>query len=322
MSISDLVIIGGGASGFMTAIAAAENGVKTIRILEASSKLLEKVRISGGGRCNITNASWIPNEIIDNYPRGGKKLLESLSRFATGDVYSWFEDRGLKLKIENDMRVFPISDSSIDVVNFLKNSAIQLGVEIFTNKYVKKISKDSQNLFVIYNNEKEFIFARNIVIATGGHPSGYKLAASLGHLIIKPLPSLFTFTFKEKLLSECRGVSVRNLRLRIVIGEKIYENYGDLLITHWGFSGPGILRLSSIAARELFFAKYQFKLLIKWSNLERSELLRRLNQLRELNGKSNICNLRPLPYLTKRLWIYLLMKMRIDKEKKWCEILS
>ena len=322
MDVSDLVIIGGGASGFMTAITAAENGVKKIKILESSSKLLEKVRISGGGRCNVTNACWIPNELIDNYPRGGKKLLESLSRFATGDVLAWFKERGLELKIENDLRVFPVSDSSIDVVNCLKKNAIKSGVTINIKKSVRKITRKDSCYFKVYFTEQEFIFARKILIATGGHPSGYKLAASLGHTIIKPVPSLFTFTSRNKDLKQCAGVSLRNVRLKIIINQKILENYGDLLITHWGFSGPGILKLSAIAARDLYFSNYKCKLLIRWSELAYEDLLKKINDLRELKGKSNLINSRPLPNLTKRLWIFLLDKIGIDKEKRWSEISS
>ncbi len=322
MDISDLVIIGGGASGFMTAITAAEHGVKNIKILESSSKLLEKVRISGGGRCNVTNASWIPHELIDNYPRGGKKLLESLSRFATGDVFAWFEEHGLKLKIENDLRVFPVSDSSIDVVNCLENTARKLGVEINTNKYVNKILRNEHDFFQVFFSEEEYISSRRILIATGGHPSGYKLASSLGHKIVKPVPSLFTLTSKDKRLKECAGVSLRNIRLKIFINKKVFENHGDLLITHWGFSGPGILKLSAVAARDLYIAKYKCNLLIRWANLNHESLLKKINELRELRGKSSLLNSRPIPSLTKRLWIFLLNKIGIDKDKKWSELLA
>ena len=146
-----MAIIGGGAAGFMTAVTAAENGVKKIIILEGSSKLMEKIRISGGGRCNVTNATWIPNELAENYPRGGIKLLESFNRFAAGDVFDWFEKRGLKLKIEDDQRVFPVSNSSKDVINCLKKVAIQKGVEIVTRFFVKDIAQTKNNLFNISN---------------------------------------------------------------------------------------------------------------------------------------------------------------------------
>ena len=322
MNLFDLVVVGGGAAGFMTAVTAAENGVKRIIILEGSSKLMEKVRISGGGRCNVTNASWIPSELAENYPRGGIKLLESFNRFAAGDVFDWFEKRGLNLKIEADNRVFPVSDSSLDVISCLKKNAINKGVEISTKFFVKEILKTSDNLFTIFNSEKISIIAKNIILSTGGHPSGHKLAKSFGHSIIRPVPSLFTFSTKETKLNECSGVSIKNIDIEIQLNNKSFKNRGDLLITHWGFSGPAVLKLSSIAARELFDQKYKFNLIIRWSNLEYKELKEKIDNLKFNNGKLNLINLRPLPLLTKRLWVFLLNKMEINKDKKWSDLLA
>ena len=322
MNPFDLVVVGGGAAGFMTAVTAAENGVKRIIILEGSSKLMEKVRISGGGRCNVTNASWIPSELAENYPRGGIKLLESFNRFAAGDVFDWFEKRGLNLKIEADNRVFPVSDSSLDVISCLKKNAINKGVEISTKFFVKEILKTSDNLFTIFNSEKISIIAKNIILSTGGHPSGYKLAKNFGHSIIRPVPSLFTFSTKETKLNECSGVSIKNIDIEIQLNNKSFKNRGDLLITHWGFSGPAVLKLSSIAARELFDQKYKFDLIIRWSNLEYKELKEKIDNLKFNNGKFNLINLRPLPLLTKRLWVFLLNKMEINKDKKWSDLLA
>ena len=322
MNPFDLVVVGGGAAGFMTAVTAAENGVKRIIILEGSSKLMEKVRISGGGRCNVTNASWIPSELAENYPRGGIKLLESFNRFAAGDVFDWFEKRGLNLKIEADNRVFPVSDSSLDVISCLKKNAINKGVEISTKFFVKEILKTSDNLFTIFNSEKNSIIAKNIMLSTGGHPSGHKLAKNFGHSIIRPVPSLFTFSTKETKLNECSGVSIKNIDIEIQLNNKSFKNRGDLLITHWGFSGPAVLKLSSIAARELFDQKYKFNLIIRWSNLEYKELKEKIDNLKFNNGKLNLINLRPLPLLTKRLWVFLLNKMEINKDKKWSDLLA
>ena len=299
----DLAVVGGGAAGFMTAITAAENGVKKIIILEGTSKLMEKVRISGGGRCNVTNATWIPNELVENYPRGGIQLLESFNRFAAGDVYDWFEKKGLKLKIEEDLRVFPVSNSSSDVIDCLRKSALSKNVEIITKFFVKEISK-------------------NIALSTGGNPSGYKLAQNLGHNIIKPVPSLFTFSTKEPNLDECSGVSIKGIDIEIELNNKNFQNRGDLLITHWGFSGPAVLKLSSIAARELYNQKYKFNLIIKWSALSYEELKEKVSYLRLNKGKVNLINSRPIPLLTKRLWIFLLNKIGIDKEKKWADLLA
>ena len=322
MDVFDLIVVGGGASGFMSAITASDHGVKKIKIMEATSKLLEKVRISGGGRCNVTNASWIPNELVENYPRGGFKLLESLSRFASGDVYEWFESRGLPLKIERDQRVFPVSDKSIDVINCLKKYAINGGIDISTNNYVKKISRNHSNIFKVFFGKDQFLLAKKILISTGSHPSGHKLSRSFGHKIIKPLPSLFTFNCKDYGLIDCAGVSAKNINLKIILNKKTFQNKGDLLFTHWGFSGPGILKLSSMAARELYFEKYKCKLVIGWSDLDEFELMQRINNLREKSGKLNLYNARPLSSITKRLWIFLLRKIGININKKWSEIFS
>ena len=318
----DLIVVGGGAAGFMTAITAADLGVKKIRIMEASQKTLEKVRISGGGRCNVTNASWLPIELVENYPRGGFKLLESFSRFAPGDVFQWFEDRGLPLKVESDQRIFPVSDSSMDVIKCLKRYAERGGIEVITKNYVKKIVKEANNLFKVFFNDEKFVFSKKVLISTGGHPSGYKLSKSLGHNIIKPLPSLFTFTCKDDGLKKCAGASVKNVDLKLILNNKIIKNNGDLLITHWGFSGPAILKLSSIAARDLFDEKYKFKLVICWSQLDILDLSAKLNSMREQNGKSSLYNSRPIPTISRRLWVFLLNKLGISENKRWAELYS
>ncbi len=318
----DLAIIGGGAAGFMTAITAAENGVKRIIILEGSAKLMEKVRISGGGRCNITNATWIPNELVENYPRGGVRLLESFNRFAAGDVFEWFEKRGLNLKIEEDQRVFPVSNSSLDVIDCLRKSALSKNVEILTKFFVKEIIKTPNNLFNIFSLKRKKVISQNIIISTGGNPSGYKLAQNLGHSIVKPVPSLFTFSTKEPNLSECSGVSIKDIDIEIRLNTKTFKNRGDLLITHLGFSGPAILKLSSVAAREIFNQNYKFNLIIKWSVLGYEELKEKINYLRLNKGKVNLINSRPVPLLTKRLWIFLLNKIGISKEKKWANLIA
>ena len=323
LKVFELIVVGGGASGFMSAVTAAENDVNNIIILESSTKLLEKVRISGGGRCNVTNASWVPSEFIDNYPRGRRKLIESFSRFSSGDVFEWFQEKGVKLKIEDDLRVFPISDSSLDIVNCLQHRAENMGIKISLKKFVKKIERvNSNGLFKVFISKDEFLFTKNLLISTGGHPSGFRLAESLGHEIIKPVPSLFSFSCRDEKLKECKGVSVRNVHLEIYMNNKYFKSRGDLLITHWGFSGPSILRLSSEAARDLYEKKYNFKLRIRWTNLDHSELNNRMSKLRETNGTSNLCNLRPIPSLTKRLWVYLLNKLGVDNTKNWSELFS
>lgn len=170
--------------------------------------------------------------------------------------------------------------------------------------------------------KKISIIAKNIILSTGGHPSGHKLAKNFGHSIVRPVPSLFTFSTKEAKLNECSGVSIKNIDIEIQLNNKSFKNRGDLLITHWGFSGPAVLKLSSIAARELFDQKYKFNLIIRWSNLEYKELKEKIDNLKFNNGKLNLINLRPLPLLTKRLWVFLLNKMEINKDKKWSDLLA
>ncbi len=321
MDVFDLIVVGGGAAGFMAAITAASNSSKRIKILESSSRTLEKVRISGGGRCNVTNASWIPQELIENYPRGEKKLIESFSRFAAGDVYEWFQKKGVKLKIENDQRVFPESNSSMEIVNCLRQYAQRKGILISTNNHVKSVAKNNSNFFEVFTLKHKFI-CRKLLIATGGHRSGYRIAESLGHQIIKPVPSLFSLTCKSKFLKDCIGVSIKNIDLKIIVNDRFFENRGDLLITHWGFSGPGVLKLSAQAARELYETKYNCLFTIKWSNTNLEDLENKINSLRHSKGKSNLHNSRPLTYLTKRLWIQILNKLKININKTWSQILS
>ena len=198
-----------------------------------------------------------------------------------------------------------------------------MGIEISTKKFVKKIERDSKDgLFKVFISKNEFLLTKKLLISTGGHSSGHRLAKSLGHRIIKPVPSLFSFSCRDEMLKECRGVAVKNVYLEISLNNKDFKSQGDLLVTHWGFSGPGVLKLSSFAARDLYEKKYNFKLRIKWTNLDLSELNNIMNMLRETNGTSNLCNLRPISSLTKRLWVYLLKKLEIDDTKTWSELFS
>jgi len=203
-----------------------------------------------------------------------------------------------------------------------EKSALSKNVEILTKFFVKEIAKTPDNIFNIFSLKKAKVTAKNIILSTGGNPSGYKLAQNLGHTIVKPLPSLFTFSTKEPNLDECSGVSIRGIDIEINLKNKNFQNRGDLLITHWGFSGPAVLKLSSIAARELYSQKYKFNLIIKWSSLSYEELKEKINYLRLNNGKVSLINSRPVPLLTKRLWIFLLKKIGIDKEKKWADLLA
>ena len=216
--ISDLVIIGGGASGFMGAITAMTGGIRSVVILEGTSKVLEKVRISGGGRCNLTNSCAEIFNLVDNYPRGEKQLLGLFNQFSTSEAFDWFQKKGLSLKVENDGRVFPCSDSSEDVIKCLTSVAKKSGVNVFTNSHVKKISliRDGFKLLVKGNHLFE---TKNILICTGGHPSGRRLAKSLGHSIIQPVPSLFSFSASESSLRSCSGITL-DVQVKLTVNKK------------------------------------------------------------------------------------------------------
>ncbi len=316
--IPDLVIIGGGASGFMGAITAVSNGLGSVVILESTSKVLEKVRISGGGRCNVTNSCCEISNLVNNYPRGEKQLIGLFNRFSTSDAFDWFVNRGLTLKVEKDGRVFPSSDSSEDVIKCLSNMAKHSGVKVYKNSHVKQISKinDGFSLSVKGNN---FLKARNILICTGGHPSGRKLAKSLGHTIIQPVPSLFSFSTSENLLKSCSGISL-NVQIKLTVNKKKYTENGPILITHRGFSGPSILRLSAFSARNLYINNYAGELKINWLCLNENEVRSAIDLFKLKYTKSYVHKNKPFNNLPKRLWKALLLSVNICSELKWADL--
>ena len=260
----ELVVVGGGAAGFMGAIQAAQEGIASVMILEASSKYLEKVRISGGGRCNITHACWDPADLTFNYPRGKAPLIGAFNHFATGDAVTWFENRGLDLKIESDGRIFPKSNSSNDVVRCLQNEAIKAGVVSSTRKVVKNIKFLGDKGFLLNCRCGSVIRAKKILLATGGDPRGKKLAASLGHKVIPPAPSIFSLNITDFSFDNCAGISIDNVELNLNIRGKSFKQKGRVLFTHRGLSGPAILRLSAFAARNLLDSNYSALLKINW----------------------------------------------------------
>ena len=278
----ELIVVGGGPAGFMGAITASEMGLSKVFLLEGSAKTLEKVRMSGGGRCNVTHACWDPNDLVTYYPRGSLPLLGAFSRFASGDVVSWFAERGLNLVAESDGRMFPISNLSSDVVDCLRQSADAVGVTSFTNRHVYKIDYLENKIFRIFSKNSKPLETKKVLLATGGHPTGRKLAASFGHKIIRPVPSLFSLTSKESFLKTCSGIAINNVSLKLFVGDKLFEEHGRVLITHWGFSGPTILRLSAFAARELNMHQYKARLCVNWIN---SDYISTSNFLKEFRYK-------------------------------------
>ena len=217
MSI-DLIVVGGGAAGFMGAITAVTSGLRSVVILEGTSKVLEKVRISGGGRCNLTNSCCEISSLVKNYPRGEKELIGLFNRFSTVEAFEWFQTKGISLKVEKDGRVFPCSDSSKDVIKCLTAFARKSGIEVHTNSHVKQISQTKKGFNVIVKGNNCFQ-TKNILISTGGHPSGRRLAKGLGHSIIQPVPSLFSLSTLNNPLKSCSGIAL-NVQLKLTVNKK------------------------------------------------------------------------------------------------------
>ncbi len=316
--VIDLLVVGGGPAGFMSAITASEAGLNSV-LIESSSKCLQKVLVSGGGRCNVTNACWNPSDLVENYPRGEKELRGLFSKFSTGDTVDWFESRGLSLKVEKDERIFPESNSSSDVALCLLESAKKSGISVITNIIIKKIEK-KKNLFYIYINEKTLI-SKRLIIATGSSSTGYKLAQMLGHQIIKPLPSLFSFKVKEKDLVNCKGISVQDVNLKLIINNNYYSEIGPLLITHWGFSGPAILKLSSFAAIELASCNYNAELIVNWVNSNSNLVLDQLKYMRIKYSKASLYSSKPFEKIAKNLWNAFLQDIKVPNLRTWSDLL-
>ena len=318
----DLVVIGGGAAGFMSAITASEKGVSSVLLLEGNPKPLEKVRISGGGRCNVTNACWDPKDLAVNYPRGKSSLLHIFRRFASGDAVSWFADRGVNLIVENDGRMFPSSNSSSEIISCLQNAAKSSGVHLHTGLQVKKIQYLDHKHFVINCRDGSVFESSMVLIATGSSPSGRKIAADLGHEIISPVPSLFSFQLDSEQITSCSGLSLDNIDLKLITVKNTFSQRGKILITHWGLSGPLILRMSAFAARELAYAKYQAKLMVNWINMDSLAVDYLFKECRHNNGNKTLNSFKPFSQIPRRLWNVLLNQARVDPLTKWGELKS
>ncbi len=315
----DVVVIGGGAAGFFSAISVAEHSPRPLKIaiLERSSQVLGKVKISGGGRCNVTHDCLDPKKLTAHYPRGQKSLIGPFHHFGTTDTINWFNERGVELKTEPDGRIFPITDSSQTIINCLTSSADELGIKVLMKAGVKSIQTASKGFQLSLDNEQELL-ARNVILATGGTrlAAGAKLAEGLGNELLPPVPSLFTFTIDHPLLKNLEGLSVKEAHVKI-IGSK-HENTGPLLITHWGVSGPGVLKLSALAARELAECDYTFTLCINWCpNLDLSNIL---DLKRQEWGKRQIMTRSPIAAMPKRLWERVCELVGIPAEKTWSQL--
>lgn len=316
-----IVTIGGGAAGFFGAITCATAHPETeVTLLEAGPTFLSKVRLSGGGRCNVTHHCFEPAELVQYYPRGGKALRGAFTRFQPQDTVAWFQSQGVQLKTEADGRMFPVTDSSETIVNCLLDAAREAGVELRAKAAVTSVVKRDNN-FEIALKSGEILNCNRVLIATGSNPLGYRWAQALGHQIESPVPSLFTFTIRDSRLQGLAGVSVDNVRIRLLgTGKTKLEQTGALLITHWGLSGPAILKLSAWGARILHDNQYQMPLIINWLPEYNPETLRQfLLKLKADNQKKNIASSPPLA-LAKRLWQSLTAAADIQPQTPWAEL--
>lgn len=320
MKQADVIVIGGGAAGFFTAINAAEKNPKLkIIILERGKEVLTKVKVSGGGRCNVTHAEFLPKELTQNYPRGEKELLGPFHTFMTGDTIEWFEKRGVELKIEEDGRMFPVSDSSQTIIDCFLSEAKKFGIEILLNQSVKEIQKE-ENYFTI-NTTTETFSSEKVVVATGSNPKIWKLLEGLGHTVIPAVPSLFTFNIKDSRILDLSGVSTTaSIKVLVPKGVPPLGVRGlPLLITHWGMSGPAILKLSAWGARILEPLNYHFTIEVNWlDNLSEEEVFDILKDLKTTQGKQTILKYAQFE-LPKRLWQSLVKAAGINERLTWAD---
>lgn len=314
-----VIVIGGGAAGFFSAInCKLLNPDFEVLIFEKTTKLLSKVLVSGGGRCNVTHHCFDLKQLVKNYPRGEKELMQVFSRFAVEDTIKWFKEQGVELRTEADGRMFPVSNSSETIANCFLGLAKKLKIQIITQCDVQKITKNGQ--FEIKTNKGDFV-ADALICSMGGNnkSEGYKLIKELGHNIISPIPSLFTINLPgEEIKSELQGVAVKEATVSI---EKTKFNYtGPVLVTHWGLSGPAVLKLSAFAAPYFFETNYRNTILINWTgNLKLDEILEELNQTRSAQSKTLVANLTMFG-LARRLWEFLVDKAGISRETNWSNI--
>jgi predicted Rossmann fold flavoprotein len=316
--VSQIIVIGGGAAGFFAAITCAQTYPHTrVTLIEAGRSPLGKVKISGGGRCNVTHACFDPTQLVQFYPRGSKALRGAFTRFQPQDTVAWYADRGVKLKTEADGRMFPTTDDSETIVNCLLNQAAMAGVKIWTGEAVGEIKPELSG-WSVQLKSGQTLTADRVLLATGSNPSGYKWAQQLGHPIATPVPSLFTFNIADPRLANLAGVSVKAATLKLpTTGKNALTQTGALLITHWGVSGPAVLKLSAWGARALAEARYQTSLTIDWLPDYRPDKLRELIlAVKSQLPQKTIQNSCPVP-IPHRLWESLTSYIGIQASDRW-----
>ena len=290
-----------------------------IAILERGNEVLSKVRISGGGRCNVTHAEFVPKELSQNYPRGEKELLGPFHIFMTGDTMEWFEKRGVELKIEDDGRIFPISDSSESIINCFLSEVERLKIHVLKNHSVQDL-EEKEGIWEVKTNKGDFS-AEKIMLATGSNPKMWKFLANLGHTIVPAVPSLFTFNIKDERIKGLAGIATEaSVQIKFNSKNTNLESKGPLLVTHWGMSGPAILKLSAWGARELHSENYKFQIMVNWLPEKNSEaIIEELKELKLKEAKKQVIKYSRFG-LPKRLWQSLVNAAEINSEITWAEI--
>ncbi len=319
-----LIVIGGGPAGFFGAVTARETAPdRPVVLLEKSGRMLRKVVVSGGGRCNVTHACFEPRELVTRYPRGGRELRGPFHAFGPADTVAWFAARGVELKTEADGRMFPVSDSSGTIVECLREAARKAGVDVRADTTVVELTKADTGIIVGLADGTS-LRADAVLLASGGQTSGgggggYDLAAALGHTIVPPVSSLFTFRIDDAILADLAGVTVPRATITIPGAGKLTES-GPVLVTHWGLSGPAVLRLSAWAARHLHDCHYRCRVTVNWCpDLDRQQIDDRLQQETRASGKQQICGSGPFE-LPKRLWQALVAAAGIADELRWADL--
>ncbi len=295
--IKKIAIIGGGAAGYFTAANLGKELGKQTILFEQSTLPLQKVRVSGGGRCNVTHACFDPKELAEFYPRGKKELLSVFHKFQPGDTMEWFESRGVTLKIEDDNRIFPVSDSSLSIIECLLKETEKNQVESRLGETVQKIEK-TENYFIIHSKSNSYKFEK-IIFTPGSSVKSMRMLKNLGHTIVKPVPSLFTFNIKDERLKDLMGISFE--WAEVSIPKFKLEAEGPMLITHWGLSGPAVLRLSAWGALNLSDVNYEFDIRINFIQKELNDCVAFLNEFKLENSKKSVYKINPFSF-PKRFW--------------------